>query len=65
MVNYLKYDASDVYPYLEVKVNTWTPIPWKNFNILWEWRAWEYDVKIMIKKSIFNSSAASDFTVLF
>ncbi len=65
LVNYLKYDASDVYPYLEVKVNTWTPIPWKNFNILWEWRAWEYDVKIMIKKSIFNSSAASDFTVLF
>ena len=65
LVNYLKYDASDVYPYLEVKVDAWTSIPWKNFNILWEWRAGEYDVKIMIKKPIFDSSAASDFTVLF
>ncbi len=65
LVNYLKFDASDVYPYLEVKVDAWTSIPWKNFNILWEWRAWEYDVKIMIKKPIFDSSAASDFTVLF
>ena len=65
LVNYLKYDEGDAYPYLEVKVDAWTPIPWKNFNILWEWIAWEYDVRIMIKKSIFNSSAASDFTVLF
>ena len=65
LVNYLEYDEGEMYPYLEVKVNAWTSIPWKNFNIVGEWKAWAYDVKIMIKKPIFNSSAASDFTVLF
>ena len=65
LVNYLEYEEGEMYPYLEVKVNAWTSIPWKNFNIVGEWKAWAYDVKIMIKKPIFNSSAASDFTVLF
>jgi len=65
LINYLKFDVDQVYPYLEVKVDAWTSLPWKNFNILWEWIAWEYDVKIMIKKPIFNSNSASDFTVLF
>jgi len=68
LVNYLKFDADQVYPYLEVKVDTNDTnisLPWKYFNIVWEWKAWEYDVKIMIKKPIFNSNAASDFTVLF
>ena len=65
LVNYLEYDEGEMYPYLEVKVNAWASIPWKNFNIVGEWKAWAYDVKIMIKKPIFNSSAASDFTVLF
>lgn len=65
LVNFLKYDKDNIYPYLVLKLNAWKKLPDLNFNILWEWKAWEYDVKIRFKRPIFNSTAASDFTVLF
>ena len=65
LVNLLSYDEWENYPYLEVRLNTGSPIPDLNFHILWEWKVMEYDVRIIISQPIFNSNAASDFTVLF
>lgn len=66
LVNFLKQSDDNIYPYLEVKLNTnWVKIPWLEYDIVWRWKAWEYDVKIFLQKPIFRSSAASDFTVLF
>ena len=65
LVNYLKFDDDKVYPYLEVKLNAWTQIPKLDFDITWRWKAWEYDVSIKLKKPVFDTTAASDFTVLF
>lgn len=65
LINYLKYSEDKIYPYLEVKLNAWKQIPKLDFDITWRWKAWEYDVSIKIKKSVFNTTAASDFTVLF
>jgi len=65
LVNYLKYNQDKVYPYLEVKLNAWKQIPKLDFNIAWRWKDWEYDVSIKLKKPVFETTAASDFTVLF
>ena len=71
LVNLLKYDNEHVYPYLEVKLtakdasNNLIPIPDLNFHITWEGKVMEYDVKILISKPVFDTTAASDFTVLF
>lgn len=65
LINYLKYSEDKIYPYLEVKLNAWKQIPKLNFDITWRWKAWEYDVSIKLKKPVFNTTAASDFTVLF
>jgi len=65
-VNLLKYSEDKIYPYLEIKVknNNWA-IPDKYFYITWEWKVGKYDVRIKISKPVFETTAASDFTVLF
>ena len=65
LVNYLRYSDNEVYPYLEVRLEAWTPIPDLDFHILWEGKVSEYDVKIILTKPVFETTAASDFTVLF
>jgi len=71
LVNLLKFSDEKVYPYLEIKVrnnttlNTNKPLPDKYFYIKWEWKLWQYDVRIKISKPVFDTTAASDFTVLF
>lgn len=65
LINYLKYTQDKVYPYLEVKLNAWKKIPKLDFDIVWRWKAHEYDVRINIKKPVFKTNSASDFTVLF
>lgn len=66
LVNFLKNSDTNIYPYLEVKLDTaWDRIPWLEYDITGRWRVWEYDVKILLQKPIFKTSAASDFTVLF
>ncbi len=65
LVNYLKYTEDKVYPYLEVKLDAWKEIPKLDFNVTWRWKAWEYDVSIKMQKPVFETTAASDFTVLF
>ncbi len=71
LVNLLKYDNEHVYPYLELRLtakdasNNLISIPDLNFHITWRGKVMDYDVKILISKPVFNSTAASDFTVLF
>lgn len=67
LVNLLKYTDTQVYPYLEIKISNDNnkPLPDTYFHITWRGKAWSYDVKIKLKKKVFNVSAASDFTVLF
>ena len=69
LINLLKYNENSIYPYLEIKLevnnDSVINIPDSNFHILWEWKVGEYDVKIKMEKSVFETSAASDFTVLF
>ena len=65
LVNYLKYTQEQIYPYLEVKLNAWKQIPKLDFDIVWRWKAWEYDVSIKLKKPVFEATSASDFTILF
>ena len=70
LVNLLKYDNDKVYPYLEIKITNDIgaipkPLPDTYFHILWEWKVGKYDVRIKIAKPIFETTAASDFTVLF
>ena len=65
LVNLLKYDDNHVYPYLELKLSTSKSIPDLYYHIMWEWKVMDYNVKILITKPVFNTSAASDFTVLF
>jgi len=71
LVNLLKYDNTHVYPYLEVKLlakdsfGNPLPIPDQYFHILGEGKVVDYDVKILISKPVFDTTAASDFTVLF
>jgi hypothetical protein len=67
LVNLLKYEDDKVYPYLEIQLKDWNTsnaIPDTYFHILWEWKAWAYDVRIKLKKRVFNVSAASDFNVI-
>jgi len=67
LVNLLKHDEWEIYPYLEIKIenNSSKPLPDTYFHILWEWKVGKYDVRIKISKPVFDTTAASDFTVLF
>ena len=71
LVNLLKYDNEHVYPYLELKLtakqssNSTVSIPDLNYHIVGEGKVMDYNVKILITKPVFNTTAASDFTVLF
>jgi hypothetical protein len=54
---------------LEVKVSNNTTsnksLPDTYFYVTGEWKVWQYDVRIKISKPVFETTAASDFTVLF
>ncbi len=72
LVNVPEYDESKIYPYLEVKLKAedaagdgTIPIPDLNFHITGEGKVIDYDVKILISKPVFDTTAASDFTILF
>ena len=71
LVNLLKFDNDHVYPYLELRLKAKDssgnplPIPDLNYHIIWEGKVMDYGVKILITKPVFNTTAASDFTVLF
>ena len=65
LVNLLRYDNDHSYPYLELRLHVNKNIPDEYFHILCEGKVSDYDVKILISKPVFDTTAASDFTVLF
>lgn len=65
LVNLLNSMSGDIYPFLEYYFEFDNDIADRFFNIEWNWRRWNYDVKILIKKPTFEETIGGSFTVIF
>ena len=65
LVNLLSSVNWNIYPFLEYFFKFDQPVADRFYNIQWNWRKWNYDIKIIIKKPTFKETVAGSFTVVF
>lgn len=66
IVNILRTEDDDIYPFLEYQFSFPQPVADSFFTLEWIGLVWDYNVKIFIKKSTNEqSSSIGDFTIIF
>lgn len=65
LVNLLSSMSGNIYPFLEYYFGFDNEVSDRFFDIKWNGRKWNYDVKILIKKPTFEETIGGSFTIIF
>jgi hypothetical protein len=65
LLNLLKSDNKQIYPYLEYQFSFWEPISDRYYTIKAQGKYGDYQVELLVKKPTFKESILWSFTIIF
>ena len=65
LVNLLASQNRRIYPFLEYKVSSNTPLADRYYTIVGEGQVWDYNLRMQVKKPTLQQSALGSFTIIF